>query len=343
MRNIELSLAIGDNPRSRPVLDGRIAPEGIDLRCSRIHASELFWRQLGFQEFEVSEMSMSSLLISISHGVDTWVAIPVFTTRRFFHTGVLVRSDLEVFKPSDLSGMRVGVPEFQQTAALWTRGILQHEYGLDPKSLKWFMERPEEKSHGGMTGFAPPDGIDLQYISTNTDIGEMLCNGELDAALHYISGNTNLVDRSRAQLGASDSGAKYLFNRRAESARYYQKTKFFPINHCVVVRKDIAERYPWVMMSLYSAFLQAKALSAVSSESRSTSSPSGDSSELTDYLDTGLINAKIVDALGTDLYSYGVVANRDILQTIAEYSYEQGLSSRRLALEEIFYAPTLEV
>ena len=343
MGNIELSLAINTNPRSAPILDGKVSPQGIDLHCSRLHASELFWRQLGFQEFEVSEMSMSSLLIARSHGIDTWVAIPVFTTRHFFHTGVLVREDSGITEPAELAGKRVGVPEYQQTAALWTRGILQHEYGLDPKSMHWFMERPPEKSHGGATGFTPPNGIKLEYIPTSTDMGEMLKSGELDAALHYLSGTNNLVDRSSAPLGEEGSGVRYLFNRRKESARYFQKTGLFPINHCVAVHKDVVERYPWVMLNLYSAFLEAKQLAAAESITRPPGSTFISASGIDPFLDTGLINQSQLEALRTDLYPYGVAANREILETITEYSYEQGLSEHKLGLDEIFYAPTLEL
>jgi 4,5-dihydroxyphthalate decarboxylase len=341
--NIELSLAIGENPRSRPVLDGAVSVEGIDLRCSRLHASELFWRQLGFQEFEVSEMSMSSLLIAKSNGIDTWVGVPIFTSRSFFHTDVLVREDSGITEPAQLAGKRIGVPEYQQTAALWTRGILQHEFGLDPRDIHWFMERPPEKSHGGATGFAPPEGIDLEYIPTSTDMGQMLLSGELDGALRYLGGGNNLVDRSSAKLGDEGSGVRHLFNKRAESIRYFQKTGIFPINHGVVIRKDIVDRYPWVVLNLYSAFLEAKQVAASTSLAGAPQSTGISASGIDPFLDTGLVTPAAKQALATDLYPYGVVANRDLLETIAQYSHEQGLTSRLLGLDEIFYPPTLEL
>jgi 4,5-dihydroxyphthalate decarboxylase len=341
--NIDLSLAIGENPRSRPVLDGTVKAQGIDLRCSTLHASELFWRQLGFQEFEVSEMSMSSLLIARSNGIDTWVGVPIFTSRSFFHTDVLVREDSGITEPSQLAGKRLGVPEYQQTAALWTRGILQHEFGLDPRDIHWFMERPPEKSHGGATGFVPPEGIDLQYIPASTDMGEMLLSGELDGALRYLGSANNLVDRSSAKLGEVGSGVRHLFDQHEESARYYSKTGIFPINHGVVVRKDVVNRYPWVVLNLYSAFLEAKQLAEANSLAGSTHSTGISSSGLDPFLDTGLVEPTVKAALATDLYPYGVVANRALLETIAAYSFEQGLTSRLLGLEEIFYPPTLEL
>jgi len=334
MADLELSFAIGANPRSRPVLTGQVKAQGIQLHCSSIHGSEIFWRQLAFKEFELSEMSMSSLLMARSHGDDTWVALPVFTSRMFFHTGVLVSEQSGIKNPEDLNGKRVGVPEYQQTAALWTRGILQHEFGVDPKQISWYMERPPERSHGGATGFDPTKiGINLQYIPTDTDIGEQLVSGGLDATLLYLANAGNLVDRSSRELGAVGSGAVPLFSdRRAEAARYFAKTGLFPVNHCVAVRKDIVERYPWVMLNLYSMFLEAKQIAH--QETLAGLGP---------FLETGVAENSVADALGRDLFPYGVRANLNLLETITAYSHEQGLTSRQLALDEVFYPPSLEL
>src|SRR5487761_922008 len=144
MPNIELGVALSDNARTKPVHEGQVKAEGIDLHVTKVHPSEMFWRQLHFKEFEVSEMSMSSLLAARSRGDDTWVMLPIFTSRQFFHTGILVRSDAGINQPADLKGKRVGVPEYQQTAALWGRAVLQHEFGVTAQDMDWYMERTEE-------------------------------------------------------------------------------------------------------------------------------------------------------------------------------------------------------
>ena len=164
MADLQLSLIMGSNDRSRPVLDGSIKPDGIELTCTAAHPSEIFWRQLHFQEFDVSEMSLSSLLMAMAHGNRDWIALPIFTSRRFFHTWSWVRTDRGIEKPQDLKGKRVGVPEYQQTAALWSRGVLKHEFGVEPEDIEWWMERTEERSHGGATGFQPPAGIRFNRI-----------------------------------------------------------------------------------------------------------------------------------------------------------------------------------
>src|SRR5436309_10999154 len=198
---LELSVALSDNPNTRPLLDGIVQAEGLRLLTTAVHPSEMFWRQLRFGEFDVSEMSMSSLIIATARGPTPWVALPVFTTREFFHTWILVRTDAGIAAPADLAGKRVGVPEYQQTAAIWGRGVLAHEFGVDLKSIDWFMERAPDKSHGGATGFVAPPGIRLSQIPPSTNIGEMLVRSELDATLLYLT-HGNLVDRSRIDLSS---------------------------------------------------------------------------------------------------------------------------------------------
>ena len=152
---LELSVCLSDNQLTRPIIDGTVSAAGLRMLVTSVHGSEMFWRQLKFAEFDVSELSLSSLVVATSQAPTPWVAIPVFTTRMFFHTGILVRTDAGIERPSDLHGKRVGVPEYQQTSALWSRGILMDQFGFDPRQCEWFMERPPEKSHGGSTGFEP--------------------------------------------------------------------------------------------------------------------------------------------------------------------------------------------
>src|SRR5438309_8718032 len=172
--NLQLSLAIASNPRTWPILDGRVKPDGIDLVLTVLHPSEMFWRQLRFADFDVSEMSFSSLMMARARGDERWVGLPVFTTRRLFHMDMMVRRDSGIEKPADLKGRRVGVPEYQQTAALWTRGILQHEFGVAPTEMEFFMERVPSHSHAGGVGFKPPEGVTLRQIPIEKNIGSMM-------------------------------------------------------------------------------------------------------------------------------------------------------------------------
>jgi 4,5-dihydroxyphthalate decarboxylase len=331
MGALQLSLIMGANDRSRPVLDGSIGPDGIDLTCSTAHPSEIFWRQLHFKEFDVSEMSLSSLLMATAHGNRDWIGLPIFTSRRFFHTGVWVRVASGIDEPQDLKGKRVGVPEYQQTAALWSRGVLKHEFGVEPENLDWWMERTEERSHGGATGFQPPAGIRFNRIPADQSIGSMLVEGKLDATLLYLTSN-NLVDRSRIELDGNSAFRLLFPDPVAEGQRYYRKTGIFPINHGMVVRRSIYEEHPWVALNLFNAFRQAK--EKVTARVRDLVST---------HLELGLLGPDAREALDVDPYPYGVKSNQKVLETVAQYSYEQGLTPRLMQMDEIFAPSTLDL
>jgi 4,5-dihydroxyphthalate decarboxylase len=329
--NLPLSIILTDNDRTRPIIDGTVRPDGIDLIISVAHPSEIFWRQLSYEEFDASEMSMSSFLILVANGDKRWAALPVFTSRTFFHTWSLVRTDSGISKPSDLKGKRIGVPEYQQTAALWARGVLQHEFGVSPTDMEWYMERTEERSHGGHTGFTPPPGVRFNRIPAEKSMASMLLAGELDASLLYIA-DRNLVDRSGVDL-TGNAAVRTLFpDPAAEGARYYQKTGLFPINHGMVVKRSLLEQHPWVAINLYKAMAEAR--DRVAARSRSLAGV---------YFDLGLLPQEKRSALAVDPFPYGVKGNLKVLETIAEYSHEQGLTPRVVKLDEVFAPSTLEL
>jgi 4,5-dihydroxyphthalate decarboxylase len=330
-RRIQLSMCLSDNDRTRPLREGRVKADGIDLVISTAHPSEMFWRELHFGEFDISEMSCSSLLMALAHNDKRFVAIPVFTTRRFFHTGILVRSDRGIDTPADLRGKKVAVPEYQQTAALWCRGALQHEFGVTPFDIDWYMERTEEMSHASATGFEPPKGLKFQRIPENENIGAMLLAGKVDASLLYLN-EVNLVDRSRVDL-ANRKEVRTLFKDPAlEGVRYYRKTGFFPMNHCVVFKREIAEKYPWAVLNVFKAFDEAKNLSR--DQGRAAVSV---------YFDLGLVPPEQRGALDADPYAYGLKANRKDLEALIQFSFEQGLTPRTLSVDEVFHPATLQL
>jgi len=329
MANLKLSLAMAMNPRARPVLEGAVRPDGIDLDVTVAHPGDIFYRQLHDAEFDVSEMSLSSLLIVTAKGDSPWVGLPIFAVRRFFHTEILVRADAGIKRPADLRGRPVGVPEYQQTAALWTRGVLQHEFDVSPQDLDWHMERSEAMSHGGGTGFRPPPGVRFQYIPPDKSIASMLLDGEIDATVFYSPRRT-MLDRSAMDL-QSQPGVRTLFpDPLAESARYFGKTGIYPINHGMVVRRSILEQHPWVALNLFKAFQEAK--ESVAARARELAEP---------YLRVGWLSPAAGEALHVDLFPYGVKANRPLLETIARYSHEQGLTPRVVGLDEVFAASTM--
>jgi 4,5-dihydroxyphthalate decarboxylase len=251
--------------------------------------------------------------------------------RRFFHTGILVRADAGIASPSDLRGKRVGVPEYQQTAAIWSRGILQHEFGVSPSEIHWFMERGPDKSHGGATGFNHPPGIRLTQIPATTNIGQMLMQGELDATLLYINAS-NLVDRSRIDLSGTGIIRRLFPDADAESRRYYAKTGLYPINHTVIVRSSLLELHPWAALNLYSAFVAAR--DEIRRQARSVLKP---------LFETGVLDRGLSAALEQDTMPYGFKAAFPVLDTIAQYLHEQGLTEHRMRPKDVFAASALDL
>src|SRR5438477_9518975 len=161
---LQLSIGMASNPRTWPIFDGRVQADGVELLPSEVFPSELFWRQLKFGDFDIAEMSMSTLMMAVAAGDERWLGIPVFTTRKLFHTEIVVRRAAGIERPADLKGKRVGVPEYQQTAALWTRGALEHEFGVKARDLEWWMERGPTQSPRGAVGFRPTPVVVITQV-----------------------------------------------------------------------------------------------------------------------------------------------------------------------------------
>jgi len=266
-------------------------------------------------------------MMATERGDDRWVALPVYTMRRFFHTGVLVRRGSGIERPADLAGKRVGVPEYQQTAAIWTRGVLEELFGLELRSVEWFMERGPDRSHGAATGFRPPTGIRLNQIPATSSIGAMLAAGELDATLLYLR-DANLVDRSSQDInGVTEPLFK---DPLAEGQRFYGRYHLYPVNHTVVIRRELLSRHPWLALNLYHAFIAAK--NAARRIGAAVWRP---------WLELGHIDLAVAHALESDPLPFGVKAARNELDTISRYVHRQGLTKRQITVEELFAPSTL--
>jgi 4,5-dihydroxyphthalate decarboxylase len=337
MPKLKLSFISAYNERVEPLMKGTIEAEGIEIVPTYSSPSETFWRQLRFEEFDVAEMSMSSYLIARARGFDM-IAIPVFPSRRLFQTEVSYHADSGIKQPGDLAGKRIGVGEYQQTAALWTRGILEHDFGVSQYKVHWYMERTEELSHGGATGFKPPAGISFQRIPPDKSLASMLVNHELDAAAigSPWKNMPSVVGRSHRIPGAEGdwSKVKLLFpDRIAEGTRFFQKWGFLPVNHAYIIRGEIYRKHPWTAFNLYSAFARAK---------------EHFNKKLLDSIPTALFFgqeylARTQEIFGADPFPYGIKANRKMLETLVDFSHEQGLTEKRLNVEELFAESTRDL
>ena len=336
MPKLTLGFISAFNERVEPLMDGTVQVEGIELIPTYSHPAETFWRQLKFGEFEVAEMSMSSYLIAKSQGADM-IALPVFPSRRLFQTELSYHVDSGITKPEDLVDKKLGVAEYQQTAALWIRGILEHDFGVSQYKIHWHMERSEEMSHGGATGFKPPPGISFSRIAPNKSLVSTLLENELDVA-HVSSPfvlQANTLDRSSRIAGKGDwSKIKLLFpDRMAEGARFFKKHGFLPVNHAYIIRGDIYKKYPWIAFNLYTGFVKAKARAR---------------DKLLERIPSALFfgpeyAAMTQQMIGEDPFPFGIKANQAMLDTIICYSHEQGLTPGKMKIEELFAEQTLDL
>jgi 4,5-dihydroxyphthalate decarboxylase len=332
MVKLELSVALAVSEQrtnlTRLILDGTVSPDGIDLFPSDVYSGELIWRQIRSAEFDIAQMSLPALLMLAERGDSPWVALPVFPFRDFHHTRFQVREDSDVHEPKDLHGKHVGVAEYMMTAAVWSRGILKEEFGVEQDKLIWHQERLE--SIGNEFGYETPAGVTVHQIPAEKTIATMLASGELDGAAITIAGTT-LLDRTGVSVAAQPRMRSLFLDPVAENARYFQKTGISPINHTVAVRKSVLQRHPWVALNLYHAFLEAK---------ERLIAPARDLLE--GYFQFGYLPLEGRQTVPADPFPYGVSANKKTLETMARYCHEQNLTKRLVSLEEIFSPNTLD-
>jgi 4,5-dihydroxyphthalate decarboxylase len=304
---MRLTLACGRYDRTQALLDGRVRIEGVDeLTYLALRPGETFWRMLNHEEFDASEMSLSSYSILRSEGDTRFIAIPVFPSRVFRQNALYVRADSQIREPRELKGKRVGVGDYQMTAAVWTRGFLQHEYGVQPRELEWIVGRP-------IRAITQPKDVRIQVMSSGKTLDGMLERGEIDALMSVMI---------PAALGR---GVKRLFpDFREVELAYYRKTKIFPIMHTLVLRKPIYDANPWLAVSLYRAFTRARDVAQ---------SHMYDTDALTVSLPWVIDEIERSREIGWD---YSIEGSRATLEALVQYLDEQQLTRRRVDVAELF-------
>ena len=326
MSRLRLSLGCWNYDRTRGLLEGRIQPDGIDLTYLNMPVEETFFRMLRHREFDVAEMSLSSYAVSLSKPERAFVAIPVFPSRFFRHSCIYVNADAGIREPKDLLGKRVGNPEYQMTAPVWIRGILQDEYGVPVDAVTYHTGGEEEPGRPEKLKLDLPPNIKVKPIGEKDTLAAMLRDGAIDAL--YTA-------RMPSTYRTAPGKVKRLFEdyMQVEQA-YYRKTRIFPIMHTVAIRRRLYEEHPWIAMSLYKAFAQAQ---------RETYDDLYVTAALKAMLPWLTRHVEETRALmGDDYWPYGFAPNRDALETFLRYHHEQGLSPKRLAPEELFAPETLE-
>ena len=326
-RDIPITIAVGDYDRVRAIKDGRVKVEGCDVTFIPMEPEEVFFRAFRYNEFDCCELSFSSFCRVTSQDKATMVGIPAFVSRVFRHSGFFIRTDRGIEKPEDLKGKLVGLPEYQMTAPVWMRGILQDEYGVLPTDIHWRSGGQEQPGRDERTPFSPPEGLDLQPIPEDRTLVEMFEAGELDALM------TARAPSSFVQ-GKPNIGRLFPNYREVEKA-YYKKTGMFPIMHLMGLKKELAEQYPWMPGSLYKAFLEARDIAY--EEIRALAALN----VTLPWVEAETLET--IDLMGADYWRYGVKESAHEIEAMTRYSFEQGLSERKLTAEDLFAPSTFEI
>jgi 4,5-dihydroxyphthalate decarboxylase len=327
MRQLALDLACGDYDRVRALRDGTVRPEGIDLTVIPFERpEEVFWRMLMHQEFDVAEMSLGSYVAGRARGDFPFVAIPVFPSREFRHSAIYVHVDAGIHRPEDLKDKRVGIPEYQMTATIWQRGMLEDDYGVRPSDVRWLAGGLEHPGRREKVPLALPPDVHLERIPEDQTLSPLLEAGAIDALF--------TARMPVPFVGRSPRIRRLWPNYREVEADYFRRTGIFPIMHTIVVKQAIYERHPWIAQSLVKAFVEAKDRCA------------------TAIYDTGALRYMLPwivddyeaarDLMGDDFWPYGLEANRVTLETFVRYAHQQGIAARALPLDELFATATLD-
>jgi 4,5-dihydroxyphthalate decarboxylase len=316
-KNLPISYAGHVADRVQDLYYGKVAPEGIDLHYIPLQPFEAFPRMLR-GDFDCAEMSFSTYVIRVAQGNMPFIAIPVFPARTFRHNAIYVNRHAGISTPQQLAGRRIGVPEYQMTAAVWTRGMLKHEYGVEPEGITWITGGLKDAGRKPKFKLDIP-GVEIRH-SPDKSLNDMLVAGELDAIIApqmppaFKSGNPDIA---------------HLFPNYPEVERaYYQKTGIFPIMHVVVMRRELYEQHPWAAVSLYQAFEQARQNCM-------------NNLKIEEPLPVSLpwiyeFAKSARDLMGDDYWPYGVEKNRKTIEALCRYTWEQGLVPRQAQVDELF-------
>jgi 4,5-dihydroxyphthalate decarboxylase len=318
-RNI--SVAIDDYDHVRALASGEVAISGASLSFHRMsRPAETFHRQFRFGEWDVSEFSLALFCSLVGADDDRFVGLPVFPSRKFRHSSIYVRSDAPFATLEDLAGSRIGVPEWAQTAGVWVRGMLADHYGVDLSSISWFQGGVESLGRSEHAEVWLPEGVEVQTVQ-DAPLAQKLVQGELDAVI---------AARFPYDLIAAGKCRTLLPDPRSAEAVYWSETGIFPIMHLLVVRRDVYEQDRWLAKELVRAFTAAKDISV--RRLASVGTPMFPLPHLAEEA------GSLIRRFGPDPWPYGLEANRAALSSFVRYVNEQGISRRKIAIDELFVA-----
>lgn len=326
MSNLKLSIAIGDYDRNRALMDGRVQIDGVDPIFMALSPEEMFFRAFRHQDFDISEVSFASQVVSISQGTSKYQALPIFLSRAFRHSAIYIRTDKGIDSPEMLKGRKIGIAEYQLSANVWARSILEDEYGVKPSDITWVRGGMNSAGRPEKITIQLPDDVKMELAPEGKSLNDLLIAGEIDGFIGPRS--PQCFDDQHANIGR-------LFGNSVETAsNYWRKTGIFPIMHLLGVRRELLEDHPFLAGALMKAFNASKraaeTLLADTSATKVTMP----------FVEDHLLEAKRL--MGENFWSYGIAGNEVTLNTFLDHHHRQGLSSRKVTIDELFPKNALE-
>jgi 4,5-dihydroxyphthalate decarboxylase len=324
MAKLTLTLACTASDRTRPILDGRVQIPGVEIIGLPGEPEDIFRRALRDTAFDITELSMASHIVTTARKDSAYIGVPVFPSRAFRHSGVFINTNSGITRAEDLKGRRIGLPEYQQTAAMWMRGILADQHGVAPEDVEWVVGSQEVAGGTERVAITLPDRIKMRRIEANETLNDLLVSGKIDAII---------TPRPPSSfLGANPNVQRLWPSYQTAETDYYRKTKFFPIMHCIALRRDLAEAQPWLPLELFRAFSAAKEIAL-------------DEVQRNNFLRVSLpwIAAHYEDTaalMGKDPWPYGFGKNAQELSAMVTYAQQDGLIKHALDPADLFHKST---
>ncbi|MEQ8710346.1 MAG: ABC transporter substrate-binding protein [Rhodospirillales bacterium] len=326
MSKLTLSIAMGDYDRTRAIHDGRVQIDGVDPVTMLQVPEEMFFRAFRHHAYDASEISFSSYVVSLTRPDPHYIAIPVFLSRAFRHTSVYINTEKGITKPEDLKGRRIGIAEYQLTANVWVRAILDDEYGVKPSDVTWVRGGMDTPGRPEKLKLDLPSDIRIEQAPEGATLNAMLAAGEIDA---FVG------PRWPRSFNEGDPRVGRLFpDTVAVAEDYYRRTKLFPVMHLLGLRRSLADEHPWLPGALLKAFNASKALAQDALDDTSATKVT------MPFVEDNLQRAR--QLIGKDFWSYGVAPNHAVLDYFLDQHHRQGLSPRRVTVEELFHPSTFE-
>jgi len=325
MSKLKLSVAVGPYDRTRALVDGSVEIDGVEAICMTLPPEEIFFRAFRQEAFDICECSLSSFTVKTALGNSPYVGVPAFVSRMFRHTSIYARTD-RIKKPEDLKGKRVGVPEYQLTANVWARAILEEDHGVKPSDVIWVRGGIEDADRPEKITLNLPKNVRLEDAPEGKTISALLDEGAIDGFI---------APRPPSGRAAHNPNIGWLFSDPTAAAKdYYARTKIFPIMHLVGIRRALVEQHPWLPAAVLKGFEQAKANALellFDTSATKVTMP---------FVEERLKDARAL--MGDDFWPYGLGPNRKTLETFLRHHHAQGLSPRLVTPDELFHPSTHE-